>query len=415
MSAFVAQCEGAGFPKAIVISGAGTEEANGIYKTAKREYCDAPVYEHLERAAELRITREPHTNPKTGATKHGWLLGLMKQPLYGVPTESPTVPSDGWKKFSGMVPVPSVAVHEHLVDAFFALADTAKATCDEALERQDWQVACNAADSGIEALKRSGERFGDSFKSRAALLLSRRAHANGKLQDHRQSLRDAVAALELVRSLTSAELIALEAAQALGIGGGAGAQKILESVGTGRILDSGAPLTLRCVERWVDELTQSFQLAEKAALEPELPVPTHMESDRYLDGVDERVREEIIKRYMPDAFKLPGGTGIIHSEAECLALMHRWEKVFSGEDFQRRRRELWDRQGLSYPVRLRDTRQLVAESLSDILEPMGFAPGRPGLSRVVKQMQVFWSRDRACASKALDLEELADVSLADLE
>merc|ERR1712137_1458472 len=109
-----------------------------------------------------------------------------------------------------------------------------------------------------------------------------------------------------------------------------------------------------------------------------------------------------------------GGIGIIHNEKECLTLMQQWEEVFSNQEFQHKKKELWDRK-LSYPVQLRETRTLVAESLKDILEPMGFAPGRPGLTRVVKQMQVYWSRDRACANKALDLEELADVSLADLE
>merc|ERR1719221_1575785 len=79
-------------PKAVVISGAGTEEANGIYRATDRLYCDAPVYEHMEHGADFKITREPHTNPKTGATKHGWLLGWKKSPQYGVPTESLKVP-----------------------------------------------------------------------------------------------------------------------------------------------------------------------------------------------------------------------------------------------------------------------------------------------------------------------------------
>merc|ERR1712217_717112 len=134
----------------------------------------------------------------------------------------------------------------------------------------------------------------------------------------------------------------------------------------------------------------------------------------YLDGLDEQTREDVLKRYLPEAFPEPGGTGIIHNEKECLALMRKWEEVLQSDEFQERRKELWD-QKMSYIVRLRETRGLVADSLKDVLEPMGFAPGRPGLSRAVKQMQVYWSRDRPCASKALDLEELADVSLADLE
>ncbi|OLP79688.1 Peptide chain release factor 1 [Symbiodinium microadriaticum] len=85
-------------PQALVISDAGVQDANGIYKATGREYCDAPVYEHVERGQDLKITREPHKNPKTGAIKHGWLLGQGGRPLYGAPTESLAVPASGWKK-----------------------------------------------------------------------------------------------------------------------------------------------------------------------------------------------------------------------------------------------------------------------------------------------------------------------------
>jgi len=416
MSSFVAQRDGDGLPKAIVISGAGTEEANGIYKATGKEYCDAPVYEHMDHGADLKITREPHTNPKTGAVKHGWLLGLKKNPLYGAPTESLAVPSSGWKKFSGTAPVPTVVVHEQFVDVFFQQADDAKTACDAAAEREDWKAAVEAVSSGIDALKRSGERFGDAFKNRAAMLLSRRANAHAKLKEHRLALRDAVAALELVRSLTSAEVVAVSSAKVLGNTDDATAQKILDSVGAGRILDSGAPLVLRCVERWIDDVLENMKVAGGAA-NMEMPEPRHMASDRYLDNLDEKTRTEILKQYLPEAFKPPGegGTGMIHNAKECLSLMHRWEQVFSGPEFQKKKKALWDREGLSYPIRLKETREMVATSLNEVLEPMGFQRGRPGLARVVKQMQIYWSADKACANKALDLEELADVSLADLE
>mmetsp|Transcript_38925 Transcript_38925/g.82903 ORF Transcript_38925/g.82903 Transcript_38925/m.82903 type:complete len:414 (+) Transcript_38925:49-1290(+) len=413
MSAFEAQREG-GLPKAIIVSGAGVAEANGIYKATSKEYCDAPVYEHMDQGADLKITREPHTNPKTGAIKHGWLLGLKKSPLYGAPTESLTVPSSGWKKFGGAAPVPMVQVCQQLTETFFAQADDSKTAADTAAEKEDWQAAHDHLCKGIDALKHSGERFGDPFKNRAALLLSRRATALLKLEDHRSALRDAVAALELVRGLTSAEVVAVEAAKQLGCQDDAAAQKILEPVGAGRILDSGAPLVLRCVERWIDEATERIKDARPGDV-VELPEPKHIAADRYLDGLDEKAREDIIKRYLPDLYKPPGGTGIVGDPSECLQLMRKWEEVFSSSQFQKSRKELWDKPGLSYPVRLRETKELVCKSLAPVLEPMGFAEGQPGLSRVVKQMQVYWSADRLCASKALDLEELADVSLADLE
>jgi len=411
MSSFMEYREGA-LPQAIVISGAGTQEANGIYRASEKEYCNAPIYEHMELGADLKITREPHTNPKTGQTKHGWLLGQRKTPIYGAPTESLMVPSVGWKKFNGAPPVPTVKVHEQLVDVFYTLADDAKCTGDTAGEKDEWQAACEAYTSGIDALKRSGERFGDAFKNRAALLLSRRANAHAKMQDWKAAFRDAIAALELVRSLASAEVTALEAAKQLGCKDDTAAARILEEVGFGRVLDPGAPLVLRCVERWIDEVLAVVKAGGDMA---SLPAATHQQADRYLDGVDEQTRQEVIKRYLPDANKPLGGTGIIHNAEECLTLMKKWEEVLASRDFQLKRAALWDRTGLSYPVRLREQKILVAETVTGVLQPLGFAPGRPGLSRAVKQMQVYWSKDRDCARKALELEELADVSLADLE
>jgi len=164
------------------------------------------------------------------------------------------VPSVGWKKFNGAPPVPTVKVHEQLVDVFYTLADDAKCTGDTAGEKDEWQAACEAYTSGIDALKRSGERFGDAFKNRAALLLSRRANAHAKMQDWKAAFRDAIAALDLVRSLASAEVTALEAAKQLGCKDDTAAARILEEVGFGRVLDPGAPLVLRCVERWIDEV-----------------------------------------------------------------------------------------------------------------------------------------------------------------
>jgi len=412
MSAFAEYRDSGGLPQAIEISGAGTAEANGVYKASDKTYCDAPVYEHTEAGGDFKITREPHTNPKTGAKKHGWLLGRQKAPLYGAQTESLTVPSIGWKKFGGEAPVPQVVVHQQLVDVFFARADDAKAGGDAAMEREEWSAASQFFTEGVSALKQSGERFGDPFRNRAALLLSRRAGANAKQKDFKAAMRDAVAALELVRGLTSAEVVAVEAAMSLGCQDSAHAKKILEPIGSGKILDSGAPLVLRCVERWVNDVSDMLQMKN-----PDLPVPAprHLPSDRYLENMDDKAREEVIKKHLPEFFQQPGGTGIIKDPTECLALMKRWEEVFAGQDFQQKRKDLWNRQGLNFPMRLRETRKIVAESLSDVLEPLGFAPGQPGLTRVVGQMQVYWSRDKACASKALDLEELADVSLADLE
>lgn len=408
----MSQGYGSGLPQAIVVSDAGTQEVNGVYKATAREYCDAPVYEHVERGAELKLTREPHKNAKTGAIKHGWLLGQNKTPLYGAPTESLVVPSSGWKKFGGAAPVPTVKVLEQVHDVYFKQADECKAEGDAAAEKEDWAAARDAYTAGLGALKKSGERFGEAFQGRASLLLAWRATANMKLQEPKPAMRDAVAALELKRGLASAEAVAMQAAKDLGVDSDAMTKKMLEEVGTGKILDPGYPLVLRCVERWIEDCVETLKADENAAL----PSATHIPADRLLDGLTEAQRTELLRRFLPEALPKPdGGTAVLADARECLELMKQWEEVLTGDNFQRQRRELWDEQGLSYTRRLMKTRSMICDVLADVLVTRGFAEGQPGLDRCIKQMQTWWSIDKACARKAMDLEEIADICLADLE
>lgn len=396
----------ADLPQAVVVSGAGCEEANGVYRATEKEYCEAPVYEHADRGQELKITREPHKNAKTGAVKYGWLLGKSGQPLYGARTESLTVPASGWKKFGGDEPIPAIKVLLHMDEVFFFSADDSKLAGDDAMEQKDWQSAIQHYTAGIDMLKQTTDRLNEGFRSRACLLLTQRGTAHLQLKEPKAALRDAVAAMDLEHS--AAEALALDALTELGFKDLS--HKILEPVGSGHILDPAAPLVLRCVDRWVSEIVNHFSEADA---DTELPMPIHMPSDRYLDGLDEETRAAVIKKYIPD--EPFGGTAVISNPTECLELMKKWEEVFSGMEFQSRRKALWDRRDLSFPQRMMETRTMVAESLAKVLEPMGFAPGRPGLARCVKQMQIHWSTDKNCANKALDLEEMADVSLADLE
>jgi len=406
----VAPSQAVNLPKIIVVSGAGSKDADGVYNSSSKEYCDAPVYEHESRGQYLKITREPHKNPKTGAIKHGWLLGQNNKPLYGAPTQSLVVPSSGWKKFGGEEPLPIVKTYGNVDELFYSEADDCRTSGDAAVEQEDWQLALSHFTAGVAALKKASDCFAEGFTSRASLILSRRAVVNMRLKEPKSALRDAVAALEMDRGLSSAEDVAIEAMTDIGFQDQRTIQKILEPIGSGRILDPGAPLILRCIDRWVGEVVDNYLNAEVS--DSQLPLPTHMPSDRYLDGLDEETRQAVIKHYIPE--QQFGGTGIVSSASECLDLMKKWEEVFAGAEFQAKRKALWDRP-MSYPARIQETRTVVAESLTGILEPMGFASGRPGLSRIVKQMQVFWSSDKACANKALDLEEMADVSLADLE
>eukprot|EP00913_Durusdinium_trenchii_P019703 g18523.t1 len=109
-----------------------------------------------------------------------------------------------------------------------------------------------------------------------------------------------------------------------------------EPVGSGKILDPAAPLVLRCVDRWVSEIASHFSEADAAT---ELPMPIHMPSDRYLDGLDEETRAAVIKRYIPE--EPFGGTGVISNATDCFELMKKWEEVFSGPEFQTGTQPYW--------------------------------------------------------------------------
>ena len=128
-------------------------------------------------------------------------------------------------------------MHSSTAQVVIDVADESKALGDDAVDQQDWEKAVALFTKGLDALKKSVDRSGDMFVNRAALLLSRRASANLKLQLLKPAMRDAVAALELAPSLTSAEIVAVEAAKGLGCKSDADVAKVLEQVGSGRILD----------------------------------------------------------------------------------------------------------------------------------------------------------------------------------
>lgn len=397
-------------PQAVVICGAGTEEANGTYKASRNQYCGGPIYEHINRGTDFKISREPHASAKTGRIKHGWLLGQQKSPLYGVPTEALTIPMSGWKKFNGAAPVPTVKVHSTLTEVFYGTADALKNVGDAAVDQEEWQAAVDAFSKALDTLKHVGEHTSEQISDRAAALLSRRARVNLRLDQHQLALRDAMVALGFVRSLSSMEALLKQAAKQVGVPDDA-VQRLFELVGGDHLLDKNAPLVFRSVDRWLNGALPALCADGKDAILPDL---VHMDVDRYLDGMDDVKRMNVIKCQLAGLMPPYGGDAEIHSAENCLALMRRWEHVLSGENFQHRRAELWNCK-LSYILRLHKTQELVADCLQDVLLSRGYAPGRPGLALCVKQMQPFWSTDKVCACKALDLEELADISLADLE
>mmetsp|Transcript_141403 Transcript_141403/g.271311 ORF Transcript_141403/g.271311 Transcript_141403/m.271311 type:complete len:450 (-) Transcript_141403:163-1512(-) len=90
---------------AVCVSGAGSVDANGLYYPTGKKWHNAPVYENDKKCL---LSREPHKNAKTGETSYGWIIGQDRKPLYAVKTEFIEPPASGWKKFTGLLPLPEI-------------------------------------------------------------------------------------------------------------------------------------------------------------------------------------------------------------------------------------------------------------------------------------------------------------------
>ncbi|CAE8667702.1 unnamed protein product, partial [Polarella glacialis] len=111
------------FPAAIVVLGAGSDDANGLFTPTGKIWHDAPVYENDRRCL---LSREPHKNQRTGETSFGWILGQDKRPLYAVQSESLSLVSSGWRKFGGELPIPEIREVESVEEAAEAAATSLK-------------------------------------------------------------------------------------------------------------------------------------------------------------------------------------------------------------------------------------------------------------------------------------------------
>ncbi|CAK9082423.1 unnamed protein product [Durusdinium trenchii] len=146
---------------------------------------------------------------------------------------------------------------------------------------------------------------------------AKRIRSNKARRARRRKKKEEAGNHDLERGEADLEALAVDALTELGF-------KDTEPVGSGKILDPAAPLVLRCVDRWVSEIASHFSEADAAT---ELPMPIHMPSDRYLDGLDEETRAAVIKRYIPE--EPFGGTGVISNATDCFELMKKWEEAES--------------------------------------------------------------------------------------
>ncbi|CAJ1375900.1 unnamed protein product [Effrenium voratum] len=229
----------------LLLASAGCEVANGIYQATSAKRNAAPVFQHLRRPG-CKIYRDAQS--VQGRVKHGWLLTREGEPLYGIPTESQSVPSASWRCYKAQEPAPEVVCFQDVAEAVYFVVDHAEVAATAAMEAEDWQRVCDQSTAALDDLACAGHRFGEAFEARAVRWLTRRSQAELRLRETSAALRDAVAAVEISPSDTAAKAAALEVARQLGD------EEMLQVVGAGEILDRCAPLALRPVERWVEEV-----------------------------------------------------------------------------------------------------------------------------------------------------------------
>jgi tetratricopeptide (TPR) repeat protein len=212
---------------AFVISGAGSEDVNGVYKPTGKTLYEAPVYANDSRCF---LSREPHKDSKTGATSYGWILGQDRKPLYAAKTDSKLPPDQGWAAFVGTFPLPELEGKSSVTDAVTLAALTLK----------DQGNALFAAHKYFEAEQKWTRALdiAESMTDTTVLLalFSNRAEARLRTSRWAQALEDAQAALRLRPTHDKALMRAAIAARNLG--------KYMEALGfMNRCLDAHPKLT----------------------------------------------------------------------------------------------------------------------------------------------------------------------------
>lgn len=169
---------------AVCISGAGSADANGLYYATGKTWHNATVYENDKKCL---LSREPHRNAKTGETSYGWIIGQDRKPLYAVQTAALDPPTKGWKKFTGLLPLPEIMGPVDSSAASVAAATSLK-ECGKVL------FTANRYDESEMVFSRALDVPGLS-DTMAATLLSNRAETRLRLSKWEAAMGDAEAAL----------------------------------------------------------------------------------------------------------------------------------------------------------------------------------------------------------------------------
>jgi len=188
----------------LVITGAGSDDANGVYVPTGKKWHDADVFENDTKCL---LSREPHRNNKTGETSYGWILGQDRNPLYAVQSSALTPPASGWRRFKGSSPMPQLETTTYGIGATKA-ADSFK-------ETGKTLFAANKYAEAESKWTRALGLAGDSDNALKVALYSNRSEARLRLSKFDAALSDAQDALRIKPTHDKALLRAAVAAREL--------------------------------------------------------------------------------------------------------------------------------------------------------------------------------------------------------
>jgi len=187
----------------IVITGAGSDDANGVYVPTGKKWHEAEVYEN---DAKCLLSREPHKNKQTGETSYGWILGQDRKPLYAVQSPEKTPPPSGWRKFQGSLPLPQFDGPVNYTDGATTAAESFKETGKVLFTANKYS---EAEGKWTRALSLAG----DKDAALKVALYSNRSEARLRLSKFDAALSDAQEALKLKPTHDKALLRAAVAAR----------------------------------------------------------------------------------------------------------------------------------------------------------------------------------------------------------
>ena len=196
-------CQKRSQPVFILVRDAGSGDVDGVYKPASRRWLDHDVYEN--RFGECILSREAHTNPKTGQVKHGFVLGRGGRPLYGVKTELLEVPTTGWKAFEGQEPIPDILKFPSWSDCCQHGAWFFHQEAENAAKGGHWKVVLMMADRAFDCHTQARPKGrgdirqgGSEWSQQLCDLLGTRADALLHLGQYKRALIDACSAVHFV-------------------------------------------------------------------------------------------------------------------------------------------------------------------------------------------------------------------------